>query len=101
MQKLSEPGENLTLSERALSIVGAIPFGNYFKLGKPLKNAQQFQKASQRAKQAGILKNAVNYGKAAVRQMAKSEIPQKVIKGVAKGVKNVLKIFSNNNEDNN
>ena len=65
-----------------------------------MKNAQKFQKASQRAKQAGILKNAVNYGKAAVRQIAKAELPQKVIKGVTKGIKNALKVFSTNNADN-
>ena len=35
-------GKNLTSSERILSIITAIPFGNYLKSGKHLKNGKNF-----------------------------------------------------------
>ena len=39
-------GENLSVSDRSLSFIGAIPFGNYLKTGKYLKNGKKFIKAA-------------------------------------------------------
>ena len=83
--------ENLSVSDRALSFLGAIPFGNFLKTGKHLKNGQKFFKAAQRAKKAGKIKNAVNFGKAGVRAMKKAEIVQKTIKYGAKIMKSIFK----------
>ena len=56
-----------------------------------MKNSQKFQKAAKRAKDAGKLKYAINFGKAAFRQFQKAEKVQKIIKGASKGFKNCLK----------
>ena len=93
-------GEDLTISLRALSFLGSIPFVNYLRVGKHLKNAQKFQKAHQRAKLLGKLKNAVSFGKAAVRQLVKSEKPLKMFKRIALGAKHFLKCFGVNDGNN-
>ena len=65
-------GEELSVAERSLSLLGAIPGGNYLKNGKHLKNGQKFLKAAQRVKNLGKMKNAVNFAKAGARAMSKA-----------------------------
>ena len=84
-------GQNLTKTERTLSFIGAIPFGNYLKNVKYLKNAKSFFKASKRAKDAGKLKNFVNFAKAGARAVKNAETVQKVVKGAAKITNGILK----------
>ena len=86
--------KNLSKTERALSFLGAIPFGNYLKAGKHLKNSEKFLKAAQRAKKAGKMKNAINFAKASARAMKKAEFVQKQIKNAAK----IAKFIYGNNE---
>ena len=55
-------GEELSVTQRALSLLGRLPGLNYFKNAtKYLKNAQKFFKASERAKKVGKFKNFVNF----------------------------------------
>ena len=54
--------EELSVTQRALSLLGGIPGLNYFKNAtKYLKNAQKFFKASERAKKVGKFKNFANF----------------------------------------
>ena len=72
-------GEELSATERAFSIFGAIPGINFLKNGKHLKNGQKFLKAAQRAQKAGKMKNAAKFAKAGARAMAKAnKIPNAV-----------------------
>ena len=91
-------GKNLTTSERILSLVGAIPFGNYLKGGKYYKNGQKFFKASQRAYKGGKVINGIKFAKASVRALAKPNTLQKISKAtnyMAKTIKSASKIFRN------
>ena len=56
-------GQKLSTTERALSLLGAIPGFNLFKNSKHLKNGQKFIKAAKRALKAGKIKNAVKFVK--------------------------------------
>ena len=84
-------GEKLSNSDRALSLIGAIPFGNYLKNTKHLKNGEKFFKAAQRAQKAGKIKNAANFAKASARAMKKAESFQKTIKYGISFAKTILK----------
>ena len=84
-------GEDLSNSERALSLVSVLPFGKFLKSSKHLKNGQKFLKAAKRAQQAGKLKNAMSFAKAGARAMAKAEAVQKTIKNGAKILGAVIK----------
>ena len=84
-------GEVLSATERAFSILGAIPGGNFLKNGKHLKNGQKFLKAAQRAKKVGKLKNAVKFTKAGLRAMAKANKVQNIVKNIFKGAKAFFK----------
>ena len=84
-------GEKLSKGERIISLLGAIPGGNYLKNSKHLKNGKKFFKAAQRAKKAGKIKNAVKFAKAGARAMDKSEKVSKVFKKV----NDFFKIFKN------
>ena len=95
-------GEDLSNTDRALSLIGSIPFGNFLKNAKHLKNGQKFLKAAQRAKDAGKIKNAVKFAKAGARAMKKAEFVQKTLKYGTKIAKAVLKQTKENinNEEN-
>ena len=80
-------GEKLSKTERTLSLLGAIPGGNWLKNGKHLKNGQKFLKAAQRATKAGKLKNAVKFAKASTRAMAKANKVQNIVRNFFKAVK--------------
>ena len=56
-------GEKLSKTERVISLLGAIPGGNYLKNSKHLKNGKKFIKASQRAIKAGKKKTLLNLRK--------------------------------------
>ena len=80
-------GEKLSKTERTLSLLGAIPGGNWLKNGKHLKNGQKFLKAAQRATKAGKLKNAIKFGKASARAMAKANKVQNIVRNLFKAGK--------------
>ena len=80
-------GEKLSKTERTLSLLGAIPGGNWLKNGKHLKNGQKFLKAAQRATKAGKLKNAAKFAKASTRAMAKANRVQNVVRNLFKAGK--------------
>ena len=84
-------GEELSDSDRALSLVGAIPFGNYLKNAKHLKNGQKFVKAAQRAQKAGKVKNALSFWKAGARAMKKANFVQNTVKFFSKVTKGILR----------
>ena len=84
-------GEKLSNAERSLSFVCIIPFGNYFKNAKYLKNGQKFFKAAERAQKTGKMKNAINFAKAGVRAMIKANKAQKIFKSVIKGINGFFK----------
>ena len=88
-------GEKLSFTERTLSLLGAIPGGNYLKNTKHLKNGQKFLKAAQRAQKAGKVKNAVSFAKAGARAMAKAEKVPKFINNVFKAAKGFFKTKHN------
>ncbi len=90
-------GEDLSLTERTLSLLGVIPGGNWLKNGKHLKNGQKFLKAAQRAQKVGKMKNAVNFAKAGARAMTKANKVQNIVKNVFKATKAILK--QTRNED--
>ena len=73
-------GEELSTTERTLSFIGAIPFGNYLTIGKHFKNGQKYFKAAQRAKNLGKIKNALNFAKAGARAMQKAYYIQNKLK---------------------
>ena len=71
-------GEELSETERTLSLLGAIPVGNWLKNGKHLKNSQKFLKAAQRAKKLkGTLNNAFKAAKAFFRFKREQEHKEK------------------------
>ena len=84
-------GEDLSEAERALSLFGAIPGGNYLKNAKHLKNGQKFLKAAQRAQKVGKVKNALKFSKASARAMAKANKVQKIVSNSLKAVKAYFK----------
>ena len=84
-------GEELSDVERSLSLLGAIPGGNYLKNGKHLKNGQKFLKAAQRAQKIGKVKNAINFAKASGRAMNKAYKTQNYIRNTIKVANAVLK----------
>ena len=92
-------GQNLSIAERALSLLGTIPLGNYFKSGKQLKNAQKFTKAAKRASAAGKLHNAVKFTKAGAGALEKGNRLSKIINIATKTVKNIFKFFGNEKEE--
>ena len=96
-------GQNLTKKERALSFLGAIPFGNYLKNAKHLKNGKKFLDAAKRAKNVGKVKNFANFAKASARAMKKASVVQNVVKGATKLTNGLLKQFGmkkDNTSDN-
>ena len=84
-------GEELSDVERSLSLLGAIPGGNYLKNGKHLKNGQKFLKAAQRAQKIGKVKNAINFAKASGRAMNKAYKAQNYIRNSIKVANAFLK----------
>ena len=84
-------GEELSDVERSLSLLGAIPGGNYLKNGKYLKNGQKFLKAAQRAQKIGKVKNAINFAKASGRAMSKAYKTQNYIRNSIKVANAFLK----------
>ena len=80
-------GEELSKVERTLSLLGAIPGGNWLKNGKHLKNGQKFLKAAQRAAKAGKLKNAAKFAKASARAMVKANKVQNTFRNLFKAGK--------------
>ena len=92
-------GKNLTTTERAFSLLGAIPFGNFLKSGKHFKNANNFMKAAKRAKNAGKIKNTVNFAKAGARAMIKANKVQDRIKVLLKTTNGILKNFVFTNKE--
>ena len=93
-------GEDLSEAERALSLFGAIPGGNYLKNAKHLKNGQKFLKAAQRAQKVGKMKNAINFAKAGARAMTKANKVSNTVKNVFKASKTFLKLGKEDNKDN-
>ena len=89
-------GEELSNFQRTLSLIGAIPFMNFFKNKKYVKIGKQFYKASKRAEKAGKIKNANSFFKAGKRAMNKiywiPELFQKVTK-FTKGIKFSFSMF--------
>ena len=94
-------GEDLSEAERALSLFGWIPGGNYLKNAKHLKNGQKFVKAAQRAQKVGKMKNAINFAKAGARAMTKANKVSNTVKNVFKASKTFLKLGKEENEYNN
>ena len=96
-------GEKLSEAQRILSLLGGLPFGNYFGSGKNLKNGKKFYDAAKRAKYLGNLKNYISFGKAGARAMNKANKIQNLIKTSAKVGKGILKIntFLNNSINQN
>ena len=92
-------GKNLTITERAFSLLSAIPFGNYLKNLKHLKNGQKFFKAAKRAKDASKIKNAVNFAKAGTRAMKKANFVQNIVKGATKITNGIFKQFWRKNDN--
>ena len=92
-------GEKLSNTERSFSLVSIIPFGNFFKSGKYLKNGEKFYKAAERAQKVGKVKNAINFAKAGERAMAKANKGQKVFKNVIKGIKGLFKQSRDNDDE--
>ena len=93
-------GVDLSEAERALSLFGAIPGGNYLKNAKHLKNGQKFLKAAQRAQKVGKMKNAINFAKAGARAMTKANKVSNTVKNVFKASKTYLKLGKEENEYN-
>ena len=93
-------GEDLSEAERALSLFGAIPGGNYLKNAKHLKNGQKFLKAAQRAQKVGKMKNAINFAKAGARAMTKENKVSNTVKNVLKASKTFLKLGKEENKNN-
>ena len=91
-------GEELSNIERSLSLLGAIPGGNYLKNGKHFKNGQKFLKAAQRAQKVGKVKNAINFAKAGGRAMKKAYKVQYYIRNAIKAAKSVLKQIGEDEE---
>ena len=92
-------GEKLSIAERGLSLLGALPGGNFLKNGKHLKNGQKFLKAAQRAQNAGKIKNAVNFAKAGARAMKKANWVQNLLRTGAKVTNSVLKQINDPEEE--
>ena len=96
-------GQNLTKKERALSLLGAIPFGRFLKNAKHLKNGKKFLDAAKRAKDAGKIKNYAKFTKASARAMKKAKFVQKMVKGATKLTNGLFKQFgmsTDNTSDN-
>ena len=91
-------GEKLSEAERSLSFLSAIPFGNYFKAGKHLKNGQKFFKAADRASKLGKLKNAAKFAGDGGRAMAKAGKAQSFVKNTIKGINAIFKQSKNDDE---
>ena len=92
-------GEKLSYTERSLSLVGIIPFGNFLKSGKYLKNGQKFFKAAERAQKVGKMKNSMNFAKAGGRAMTKANKAQNVFKSVIKGINGFFKQSRDNDDE--
>ena len=92
-------GEELSDVERSLSLLGAIPGGNYLKNGKHLKNGQKFLKAAQRAQNIGKVKNAINFAKAGGRAMSKAYKAQNYIRNSIKVANAVIKQTEEKDEE--
>ena len=78
-------GKALTNSERIVSLVGAMPFANYFKGGKHYKNVS-----------TGKMINGIKFAKAGARALSKPNAIQKILKAgnfVAKATKSLSKII--------
>ena len=96
-------GKNLTKTERAFSLLGAIPFGGFLKNSKHLKNGKKFIEAAKRAKNAGKAKNYVKFSKAGERAMKKAmkkaNAVQNLVKGSIKLTKGLFKQFGISSDD--
>ena len=92
-------GKNLTKTERAFSLLGAIPFGSVLKNAKHLKNGKKFIEAAKRAKNAGKVKNYVKFAKAGARAMKKASAVQNVVKGATKLTNGLFKQFGISSDD--
>ena len=92
-------GEKLSNAERSLSLVSIIPFGNFLKSGKYLKNGQKFFKAAERAQKVGKMKNAINFAKAGGRAMTKANKAQKMFKNAIKGINGFFKQSRDNDDE--
>ena len=75
-------GEALSWTGRALSLLGTIPFVNYFKNVKLLKNGQKFFRAADRAQKTGKIKNFINFFKAGLRAMKKANKVPNIVKNI-------------------
>ena len=84
--------------QKSLSFLGAIPFGNFFKAGKHLKNGQKIFKAADRASKLGKIKNAVKFAGAGGRAMSKAGKVQNIVKNTIKGINAVFKQSNNDDE---
>ena len=93
-------GEDLSEAERALSLFGAIPGGNYLKNAKHLKNGQKFVNAPKIAPKVGKMKNAINFAKAGARAMAKGNKVSNTVKNLFKAAKTFFKLGKEENKDN-
>ena len=85
-------GEELSVTQRALSLLGGIPGLNYFKNTKYVKIAEKFFKASKRAQKAGKIKNFINFLKAGIRSTNKANKVQNSVKNIFKAAKSFLKL---------
>ena len=92
-------GEELSDVERSLSLLGAIPGGNFLKNGKHLKNGQKFLKAAQRAQKVGKVRNAINFAKAGGRAMNKAYKVQNSIRNTIKVANAVFKQTGEKDEE--
>ena len=94
-------GKNLTKTERAFSLLGAIPFGGFLKNAKHLKNGKKFFEAAKRAKNIGKAKNYVKFAKASARAMKKASAVQNIVKGATKLTNGLFKQFGMTSDNNN
>ena len=69
------------------------------KSGKHAKNGMKFFAAAARAEKLGKMKNAVSFGKAGVRAIAKADKVQKLVRNTAKGVKALFRQAGDNSKD--
>ena len=79
--------EDLSNTNRVFGLLSILPFGNYLKIRKHLKNAEKFSKAAKRAKDIGKIRNSIKFIKASVRAMKKAEVVPKTIRYTTRIIK--------------
>jgi len=79
--------EDLSNTNRVFGLLSILPFGNYLKIRKHLKNAVKFSKAAKRAKDIGKIRNSIKFIKASVRAMKKAEVVPKTIRYTTRIIK--------------